>query len=102
MLQTDYVIDSPLNHQDPFIQRHGSQLTANELPLLDSLLRHAEGYVWPILSRDQHGGGEREWLCAEKHHSVEIQTHDLKSRALLSLTTQESITFSHNEMMGKQ
>ena len=32
MLQTDYVIGSPLNHQDPFIQRHGSQLTANELP----------------------------------------------------------------------
>ena len=26
-----------------------------EPPLLDSLLRHAEGYVWPILSRDQHG-----------------------------------------------
>ena len=24
---------------------------------LDSLLRHAEGYVWPILSRDQHGEG---------------------------------------------
>ena len=32
MLQTDYVIGSPLNHQDPFILRHGSQLTANELP----------------------------------------------------------------------
>ena len=32
MLQTDYIIGSPLNHQDPFIQRHGSQLTANELP----------------------------------------------------------------------
>ena len=32
MLQTDYVIGSPLNHQDPFIQRHGSQLTANEPP----------------------------------------------------------------------
>ena len=32
MLQTDYVIGSPLNHQDPFIQRHGSQLTADELP----------------------------------------------------------------------
>ena len=32
MLQTDYVIGSPLNHQDPFIQRHGSKLTANELP----------------------------------------------------------------------
>ena len=32
MLQTDHVIGSPLNHQDPFIQRHGSQLTANELP----------------------------------------------------------------------
>ena len=26
------LIGSPLNHQDPFIQRHGSQLTANELP----------------------------------------------------------------------
>ena len=34
MLQTDYVIGSPLNHQDPFIQRHGSQLTANEPPPL--------------------------------------------------------------------
>ena len=32
MLQTDYVIGSPLNHQDPFIRRHGSQLTANEPP----------------------------------------------------------------------
>ena len=30
MLQTDYVIGSPLNHQDPCIQRHVSQLTANE------------------------------------------------------------------------
>ena len=27
-------------------------------PLLYSLLRHAEGYVWPILSRDQHGGAK--------------------------------------------
>ena len=34
MLQTDYVIGSPLTHQDPFIQRHGSQLTADELPPL--------------------------------------------------------------------
>ena len=32
MLQTNYVIGIPLNHQDPFIQRHGSQLTANEPP----------------------------------------------------------------------
>ena len=32
MLQTDYVIGSPLNHQDPFIQRHVSHLTANEPP----------------------------------------------------------------------
>ena len=32
VLQTDYVIGSPLSHQDPFIQRHGSQLTANESP----------------------------------------------------------------------
>ena len=30
MLHTGYVIGCPLNHQDPFILRHGSQLTANE------------------------------------------------------------------------
>ena len=30
-------------------------LRQTSCPLLDSLLRHAEGYVWPILSRDQHG-----------------------------------------------
>ena len=32
MLQIDYIIGSPLTHQDPFIQRYGSQLTANEPP----------------------------------------------------------------------
>ena len=31
MLQIDYIIGSPLNHQDPFIERHGWQLTANEI-----------------------------------------------------------------------
>ena len=129
MLQTDYVIGSPLTHQDPFIRRlpvtgrpaiwitvgqgpaalavgafwgcldifyliypfsslspslwetaryrlknclkgpsnpkqptnqnssddTGRSSRETGRPLLDSLLRHAEGYVWPILSRDSTG-----------------------------------------------
>ena len=66
MLQTDYVIGSPLNHQDPFIQRHGSQLTANELPPFRQPFTSRRGirlaYSFPGPARGGWGGGG---ACAE-------------------------------------
>ena len=37
--------DHPINHQDPFIQRPGRSSRQTSCPLLDSLLRHAEGWL---------------------------------------------------------
>ncbi|KAK3579585.1 hypothetical protein CHS0354_005540 [Potamilus streckersoni] len=43
------IVKPPFNYQDPFLLRHGSQPTANKLPLLNRLLRHGARNVGPIL-----------------------------------------------------